>query len=132
MVSPEGWPTCCASACAIRTGWRRTCSPVSTAPFAGDAADGAREALARAALGLSLRTIREIGAALPTITAPVRVIHGVHDPFLPDIGRTVERLRADIPQADGDRARRLRALHPARGGGPGGPPAGRVPRRHRQ
>jgi pimeloyl-ACP methyl ester carboxylesterase len=71
-----------------------------TEPFAGDAAGGAREALARAAVGLSPRTIREIGAALPTVTAPVRVIHGVHDPFLPDIAHTVERLRADIPQAE--------------------------------
>jgi haloalkane dehalogenase len=71
-----------------------------TAPFAAQDATDAREALARAAIGLSMRQFREIAKALPTITAPVRVIHGRHDPLLPDIERTVERLRGDIPQAE--------------------------------
>jgi haloalkane dehalogenase len=70
------------------------------APFAGEDAADAREALARAAIGLSLRQFREIGAALPTITAPTRVIYGRQDPVLPDIERTVERLAGDLPHAE--------------------------------
>jgi pimeloyl-ACP methyl ester carboxylesterase len=70
------------------------------APFAGAGAADAREALARAAIGLSIRQFREIGAALPTITAPVRVIYGRQDPVLPDIARTVERLAGDLPHAE--------------------------------
>jgi pimeloyl-ACP methyl ester carboxylesterase len=68
-----------------------------TAPFA---APDAGEALARAAIGLSIRQFQQIGAALPTITVPVRVIYGRNDPVLPDIATTVDRLRADVPQAE--------------------------------
>jgi pimeloyl-ACP methyl ester carboxylesterase len=68
------------------------------APFAAD--EDAREALARAAIGLTLRQFKQIGGALPTIAVPVRVIYGRHDAVLPDIATTVERLRADIPHAE--------------------------------
>jgi haloalkane dehalogenase len=59
----------------------------------------ARRALARAAIGLTPAEFERIGAALPSITAPVRVIYGRHDPVLPDIATTVDRLVADVPQA---------------------------------
>jgi haloalkane dehalogenase len=67
------------------------------APFAEE---DARQALARAAIGLSVGQFRQIGAGLPTVTAPVRVVYGRHDPVLPDIATTVDRLVLDVPQAE--------------------------------
>jgi haloalkane dehalogenase len=96
MVSPEGL------ADLLRLGVRHPerLDPALLAEFVAPFADeDAREALARAAIGLTLRQFREIGAALPTIAAPVRVIYGRHDAVLPDIATTVERLWADIPGA---------------------------------
>jgi pimeloyl-ACP methyl ester carboxylesterase len=67
------------------------------APFvAGDA----QEALARAGIGFSIKQFQAIGAALPTIAVPVRVIYGRQDRVLPDIASTVDRLLADVPQAE--------------------------------
>jgi pimeloyl-ACP methyl ester carboxylesterase len=97
MVSPDGL------ADLLRLGVRHPdrLDPALLAEFVVPfAAEDAREALARAAIGLTLRQFKQIGGALPTVSVPVRVIYGRHDAVLPDIATTVERLRADIPHAE--------------------------------
>jgi pimeloyl-ACP methyl ester carboxylesterase len=97
LVSPEGL------AGVLRFGVREPerLDPALLAEFAAPFADRrAGDALARAGIGLTLKQFQDIGAGLPTIAVPVRVIYGRNDPVLPDIATTVERLRADIPQAD--------------------------------
>jgi pimeloyl-ACP methyl ester carboxylesterase len=68
------------------------CAPFATAD--------ARTALARAGFGLRLSGFAEIAAWMRTVRMPVRIVYGERDWILPDIATTVERLRADVPQAE--------------------------------
>lgn len=67
------------------------------APFASKPA---RTALLQAALQLNLKKMREIEARLPGYTGPVRCIYGTADRILPDVARTMARVKRDLPQAE--------------------------------
>jgi pimeloyl-ACP methyl ester carboxylesterase len=60
----------------------------------------ARQALARAGIGLSLSGLEEIAAGLGGIDVPVRVVYGEDDLVLPGVSETMTRLAADVPQAE--------------------------------
>ena len=60
----------------------------------------ARHALLKAGHGLHPRGFDRIVAALPGLTCPVRVVYGSRDRILPDIGVTVARLAALMPQIE--------------------------------
>ena len=67
------------------------------APFA---TREARRALARAGHGLSPKGFREIERALPELQWPVRAIYGAEDKILPDVARTMTKVKRDIPHAE--------------------------------
>jgi len=60
----------------------------------------ARHALLKAGHGLHPRGFDRIVAALSGLTCPVRVVYGSRDRILPDIGLTVARLAALMPQIE--------------------------------
>jgi pimeloyl-ACP methyl ester carboxylesterase len=62
--------------------------------------DDDRRALADAGIGLELEGFTEIAAGLGSLEVPVRVIYGERDRILPDVGETMARLAADLPQAE--------------------------------
>jgi pimeloyl-ACP methyl ester carboxylesterase len=66
------------------------------APFQDD---DARLALAKAGSELSLRTLAEVAAGLPSLSVPVRVVYGTQDRILPDVEATMARLQGDVPHA---------------------------------
>jgi pimeloyl-ACP methyl ester carboxylesterase len=66
------------------------------APFEDD---DSRRALADAGVGLELDVFSELEKGLPSLTMPVRIVYGEHDPILPDVAETVARLKRDLPQA---------------------------------
>ncbi len=66
-------------------------------PF-GD--DDSRQALAAAGIGLPIEGFAEIERLLPSLQMPVRIIYGERDRILPDIARTMARVKADLPQAE--------------------------------
>jgi haloalkane dehalogenase len=67
------------------------------APFQ---ARDARRALAKAGYGLSPKGLREIERALPELEWPVRVVYGERDRILPDVARTMRKVKRDIPHAE--------------------------------
>lgn len=67
------------------------------APF--DTAE-ARQALARAGIGLPLSGLEEIAAGLSGIDVPVRAVYGEDDQVLPDVAETMTRLAADVAHAE--------------------------------
>jgi len=60
----------------------------------------ARRALARTGHGLSPKGFVEIQRALPELTWPVRVVYGERDRILPDVARTMAKVKRDIPHAE--------------------------------
>jgi pimeloyl-ACP methyl ester carboxylesterase len=66
-------------------------------PFANK---DARRALAKAGYGLSPKAFTEIQRALPELDWPVRVVYGERDRILPDVGRTMAKVKRDIPHAE--------------------------------
>ncbi|MEM9731165.1 MAG: alpha/beta fold hydrolase [Myxococcota bacterium] len=67
-----------------------------TAPFETGAA---QKALIKAGSGLSVKGLGEIAAKLPSMGVPVRLIYGERDRILPDIAKTMRRLKSDLPGA---------------------------------
>jgi pimeloyl-ACP methyl ester carboxylesterase len=59
-----------------------------------------RRALADAGIGLEPEGFVEIASLLPSLGMPVRVIYGERDRILPDVGETMARVKADLPQAE--------------------------------
>jgi pimeloyl-ACP methyl ester carboxylesterase len=59
-----------------------------------------RRALADAGIGLEPEGFVEIARLLPSLGMPVRVIYGERDRILPDVGETMARVKADLPQAE--------------------------------
>jgi haloalkane dehalogenase len=68
------------------------------APFAER---GARRALQKAA-GSNLHRdgMKKIEAYIKSLQIPVRLIYGDRDPILPEIGRTMSRVKRDVPHAE--------------------------------
>lgn len=60
----------------------------------------ARKALAMSATGLRAEQLHDVVRWLRTTKIPVRVVYGVNDRVLPDIERTVRRLKQDVPSAE--------------------------------
>ena len=59
----------------------------------------ARAALLKAATNVSLKAFDEIEAGLPKFDIPVQLIYGEADRILPDVAKTMARLKEDLPQA---------------------------------
>ncbi len=66
------------------------------APFVEPAA---RKALLKAGVGLTPKGMADIARILPTFDVPVRCIYGERDRILPDVARTMARVKRDLPQA---------------------------------
>ncbi len=67
-----------------------------TVPFVDSAA---RQALIKAGSGLGIKGLAEIAQKLPSLKAPVRIIYGENDRVLPDIAKTMRRVKGDLPRA---------------------------------
>jgi pimeloyl-ACP methyl ester carboxylesterase len=67
------------------------------APFPDKAS---RRALLKAAVGLSPKGMMDIARILPTFDVPVRCIYGEQDRILPDVARTMKKVKEDLPQAE--------------------------------
>ena len=50
--------------------------------------------------GLSIKGLAEIAQKLPTLEAPVRIIYGENDRALPDVAKTMQRVKQDLPGAE--------------------------------
>ena len=68
-----------------------------TAPFE-DAA--ARKALIKAGSGLGIKGLAQIAKGLPAFKAPLRLIYGENDAILPDIAKTMQRIKRDHSDAE--------------------------------
>jgi haloalkane dehalogenase len=60
----------------------------------------ARRALAAAGTGLEPPGLVEIAEKLPALEIPVRVVYGERDRILPDVAKTMARVKRDLPQAE--------------------------------
>lgn len=67
------------------------------APFKEKAA---RKALLKTAYGLHPKGFKEIQYRLPDFDCPVRVVYGTQDRILPDVAKTMTRVKRDLPQAE--------------------------------
>jgi pimeloyl-ACP methyl ester carboxylesterase len=68
-----------------------------TAPFADPAA---RKALIKAGSGLGTAGLAKIARELPGYQTSIRLIYGENDRALPDIAKTMQRLKRDHPKAE--------------------------------
>ena len=59
----------------------------------------ARKALLKAGVSLTPKGLMDVARILPTFSGPVRCIYGERDRILPDVARTMARLKKDLPQA---------------------------------
>ncbi len=66
-------------------------------PFA---TSDARRALAKAGCGLSPKGLGDIERAMPELEWPVRVIYGERDRILPDVAKTMAKVKRDVPHAE--------------------------------
>jgi pimeloyl-ACP methyl ester carboxylesterase len=62
--------------------------------------DDSRLALAKAGVGVDLDSFNEIAAGLPDFDGPALIVYGVQDRILPDVAETMNRVAADLPQAE--------------------------------
>ncbi len=60
----------------------------------------AKRALAKAGCGLHPNGLRDLARLLPQLTCPTRMIYGEHDKILPDVARTMARVKKDLPHAE--------------------------------
>ena len=58
-----------------------------------------RRVLLKAAQRLSPKGFKEIVEKLPEIKHPVRIIYGEDDRILPDVAKTMARVKTDIPHS---------------------------------
>ena len=75
---------------------RETLTPY-TAPFE---TKPARQALIKAGGGLGVGGLAKIAKKLPTLEAPLRLIYGEKDRVLPDVAKTMTRIKALRPDAN--------------------------------
>jgi haloalkane dehalogenase len=59
-----------------------------------------RRALLKAGTSLHPKGFEEIASALPSFTGPVLLAYGERDRILPDVAKTMSRVKADLPQAE--------------------------------
>jgi pimeloyl-ACP methyl ester carboxylesterase len=60
----------------------------------------ARQALAKAGTGMHPRGLKKIASWMPTMRAPVRIIYGARDRILPDVAKTMGKVKNDVAQAE--------------------------------
>jgi len=60
----------------------------------------AKNGLVNGALGLSMKGFHEITENLSQFKGPLRIIYGEQDRILPDVTKTMQRVKQDLPQAD--------------------------------
>jgi pimeloyl-ACP methyl ester carboxylesterase len=60
----------------------------------------ARDAMLRAACQMDPDGLRDVASWLRNAGIPVRIIYGAKDRILPDIAKTVERVKRDVPNAE--------------------------------
>lgn len=60
----------------------------------------ARKALLKAGYGLHPKGFKKIAARLPDFDCPVRIVYGKNDRILPDVEKTMTRVKRDLPQAE--------------------------------
>ncbi len=75
---------------------RETLTPY-TAPFVSKPA---QQALIKAGGGLGIGGLAKIAKALPTLDVPLRLIYGENDRVLPDVAKTMKRLKELRPDAE--------------------------------
>jgi haloalkane dehalogenase len=75
---------------------RQTLTPY-TAPFE---TKPARKALIKAGGGLGIGGLATIAKGLPTLEAPLRLIYGENDRVLPDVAKTMKRVKDLRPEAE--------------------------------
>lgn len=67
------------------------------APFA---TRDARRALVKTGINLSPKGFAALARRLPAFKGPVRIIYGERDRILPDVAKTMARVKRDLPQAE--------------------------------
>ncbi len=60
----------------------------------------ARRALAKAGCNLSPKGFHDLAARLPELTCAIRILYGERDRILPDVAKTMARVKRDLPQAE--------------------------------
>ncbi len=60
----------------------------------------ARRALAKAGCSLHPKGFQDIAEGLPVFECPIRIVYGERDRILPDVAKTMARVRKDLPQAE--------------------------------
>lgn len=66
-------------------------------PFQGKQA---RKALLKSIQRMSMKGFKEIEQKLSELQVPVRIIYGINDRILPDVAKTMARVKKDLPQSE--------------------------------
>ena len=97
LVSPKGLVATMKLGVFHKDRMNRTTLTPYTAPFEDPAA---RKALIKAGSGLGVGGLAKIARELPSYPTTVRLIYGENDRVLPDIKKTMARLKRDRPEAE--------------------------------
>lgn len=97
LTSPWGLKTALRLGVARPDGLAADAVPGIQAPFRTSAE---RRALAKAGCNLSPKGFREIADLLAAFEGPVQIVYGEKDRILPDIAKTMARVKRDLPQAE--------------------------------
>jgi len=97
LVSPKGLVGAMQFGVANKARLNREVLTPYTAPFETPAA---RKALIKAGSGLGIRGLAKIARELPGYQTSIRLIYGEKDRVLPDVAKTMARLKRDHPKAE--------------------------------
>ena len=97
LVSPKGLVGTMQFGVANKARLNREVLTPYTAPFETPAA---RKALIKAGSGLGTRGLAKIARELPSYQTTIRLIYGEKDRVLPDVAKTMARLKHDHPKAE--------------------------------
>ena len=97
LVSPKGLVGAMQFGVANKARLNREVLTPYTAPFQTLAA---RKALIKAGSGLGIRGLAKIARELPGYHTSIRLIYGEKDRILPDVAKTMARLKHDHPEAE--------------------------------
>ena len=97
IVSPKGIVGAMQFGVANKARLNREVLTPYTAPFESPAA---RKALIKAGGGLGVRGLAKIARELPAYQTSIRLIYGEKDRVLPDVAKTMARLKRDHPEAE--------------------------------
>jgi haloalkane dehalogenase len=97
LVSPKGIVAAMQFGVANKARLNREILTPYTAPFESPAA---RKALIKAGSGLGLGGLAKIARELPGYDASIRLIYGENDRVLPDVAKTMARLKRARPEAE--------------------------------